>query len=144
MQHQCDTSTKSRLRAVAWRRLLGHVVSSQPSWATPDILPSVWFGGATWQVWFQQPSWTSGERLAAVGHAAYRHNTLTLLVGHQEEHPARKKLSDGVLAWLSIWSVVQMICILSSWCHCHPIISCFSKIQNGLPLLARLSWIKGR
>jgi len=27
---------------------------------------------------------------------------LTLLVGHQEEHPARKKLSNGVLAWLSV------------------------------------------
>jgi len=38
---------------------------------------------------------------------------LTLLVGHQEEHPARKKLSDGVLAWLSVWSEVQMICIWS-------------------------------
>jgi len=24
-----------------------------------------------------------------------------------------------------------MICIWSSWCHCHPIISCASKIQNG-------------
>jgi len=27
---------------------------------------------------------------------------LTLLVGHQEEHPACKKLSDEVLAWLSV------------------------------------------
>ena len=31
------------------------------------------------------------------------------VVGRQEEHPAR-----GVLAWLSVWSVVQMICIWSS------------------------------
>ena len=37
-----------------------------------------------------------------------------------------------ILAWLSVWSKVQMICILSSWGHCHPIISCSSKIQNGL------------
>jgi len=42
-------------------------------------------------------------------------------------------LSDVVLAWLSVWSEVQMICIWSSWCHCHPIISCFIRIQNGLP-----------
>ena len=28
-------------------------------------------------------------------------NALTLLVGCQEEHPARKNLSDEVLAWLS-------------------------------------------
>ena len=26
---------------------------------------------------------------------------------------------------------VQMTCIWSGWCHCHPVISCFSKIQNG-------------
>jgi len=29
---------------------------------------------------------------------------LTLLVGSHEVHPARKKLSGGVLAWLSVWS----------------------------------------
>ena len=28
-------------------------------------------------------------------------SALTLLVGRQEGHPACKKLSDGVLAWLS-------------------------------------------
>jgi len=38
---------------------------------------------------------------------------LTLLVGLQEEHPACKKLSGGVLAWLSVWSEVQ-ICIWPS------------------------------
>jgi len=32
---------------------------------------------------------------------------LTLLVGRQEGHPACKKLSGGVLAWLSVWSMVQ-------------------------------------
>jgi len=40
-----------------------------------------------------------------------------------------------VLAWLSVWSEVQMICIWSSWCHCHPIISCFIKIQTVLTFL---------
>ena len=34
-------------------------------------------------------------------------SALTLLVGRQEGHPARKKLSGGVLAWLSVWSEVQ-------------------------------------
>jgi len=38
---------------------------------------------------------------------------LSLLVGHQEGHQACKKLSGGVLAWLSVWSNVQ-ICISSS------------------------------
>jgi len=31
-------------------------------------------------------------------------SALTLLVGRQEGHPAVKKLSGGVLAWLSVWS----------------------------------------
>jgi len=30
-----------------------------------------------------------------------------LLAGRQEGHPACKKLSGGVLAWLSVWSAVQ-------------------------------------
>jgi len=34
-------------------------------------------------------------------------SALILLVGWQEGHPACKKLSGGVLAWLSVWS------------HCH-------------------------
>jgi len=31
----------------------------------------------------------------------------TLLVWWQEGHPACKKLSGGVVAWLSVWSEVQ-------------------------------------
>jgi len=31
---------------------------------------------------------------------------LTLLVGRHKGHPACKKLSGGVLAWLSVWSDV--------------------------------------
>jgi len=34
-------------------------------------------------------------------------SALTLLVGRQEGHPACKKLSGGVLVWLSGWSEVQ-------------------------------------
>jgi len=40
--------------------------------------------------------------------------TVTMLSGHQEEYPACKKLGDEVLAWLSVWSEVQVICIWSS------------------------------
>jgi len=36
---------------------------------------------------------------------------------------------------LSAWSEVQIICIWFSWCHCHPIVSCFIKIQNGFTFL---------
>ena len=55
------------------------------------------------------------------------------------------QLSGEVLAWLSVWSEVQMICIWSTWCHYHPIISCSSKIQNGVRFwcrLSKLSWKK--
>jgi len=34
-------------------------------------------------------------------------SALMLLVGRQEGHPACKKLSGGVLAWLCVWSEVQ-------------------------------------
>jgi len=73
-------------------------------------------------------------------------SALTLLVGCQEEHPARKKLSDGVLVWLSVWSVVQMICIWSSWCHSTP--SSLASVKSRMVYLSgaglpRLSWKKG-
>ena len=75
----------------------------------------------------------------------YYNSALTQLVGHQEEHPARKKLSDGVLAWLSVWSVVQMIAnVVQIQLMPLPlplIISCFSKIQNGLPFWCRLTQV---
>jgi len=34
-------------------------------------------------------------------------SALMLLVGRQEGHPARKKMSGEVLAWLSVWSEMQ-------------------------------------
>jgi len=40
-------------------------------------------------------------------------SALTLLVGQQEGHPACKKLSGGVLAWLSVWSEMQTCMWLS-------------------------------
>jgi len=36
------------------------------------------------------------------------------VVGHQDVHLPCRKLSDEVLAWLSVCSAVQMICIRSS------------------------------
>jgi len=37
---------------------------------------------------------------------AFAFSALTLSVGRQEGHPACKKLSGGVLVWLSVWSKV--------------------------------------
>jgi len=76
-------------------------------------------------------------------------SALTLLVGWQEGHPACKKTEwwGTGMVWLSVWSEARIICIWSSWCHCLPIISCSSKIQNGLPFwcgFPRLSWKRSR
>jgi len=69
-------------------------------------------------------------------HCAF--SALTLLVGWQEGHLACKKLSDGVLAWLSVWSEVQT-CIWSSWCHCHSISLASVKSRLVLPFWYRLT-----
>ena len=45
-------------------------------------------------------------------------SALTLLDGWQKEHPACKKLSGGVLKWISVRGEVQ-ICIWTSWYHCQ-------------------------
>jgi len=70
-------------------------------------------------------------------------NALTLLAGHQEGHPVCEKMSDEVLAWLSVRNEMQMICIWSRCSHCHPIISCFIKIQIGLTFLMLAYWKRG-
>ena len=59
-------------------------------------------------------------------------SALTLLAGRQEGHPACKKLSGGVLAWLSVWSKVQT-CIWPSWCHCHSLSLASVKSRLVLP-----------
>ena len=46
-------------------------------------------------------------------HATIAFIALKLLVGRQEEHLACKKLSDEMLAWLSLWIELQVICIWS-------------------------------
>ena len=51
---------------------------------------------------------------------------LTLLVWRQEDHVIWKN-SYKLIAWLYLWSEVQIICIWSSWCHCHCFVSCFTK-----------------
>jgi len=58
---------------------------------------------------------------------------MTLLVGRQEGHPACKKLSGELLAWLSVCSEVQ-----THMAQLMPLpltVSCFSKIQTGFTFL---------
>ena len=65
-------------------------------------------------------------------------SALTLLVGWQEGHPAGKKLSGGVLAWLSVWSMV-LTCIWPSWCQCHSLSLASVKSRLVLPFWYRLT-----
>ena len=67
-------------------------------------------------------------------------SALMLLVGRQEGHLACKKLSGGVLAWLSVWSEVQT-CIWPSWCHCHSLSLASVKSRLVLPFWYLLTWV---
>jgi len=61
-------------------------------------------------------------------------SALRLLVGRQEGHPACKKQSGGVLAWLSVWErgadlhMAQLMPLPLT-------VSCSSKIQIGFTYL---------
>jgi len=58
---------------------------------------------------------------------------LVCVFGRQEGHPACKKLSSGVLAWLSVWSEV-----LTRMAQLMPLpltVSYSSKIQTGVTFL---------
>ena len=67
-------------------------------------------------------------------------SALTLLVGRQEGHLACKKLSGGVLAWLSVWSEVQT-CMWPSWCYCHSLSLVSVKSRLVLPFWYRLTQV---
>jgi len=71
-------------------------------------------------------------------------SALTLLVGHQEEYPACKKLSDEVLAWLFIClkqsaNDLRMVQLMSVPPH-HFLLDWFNLPGTSLP---RLSWKRG-
>ena len=65
-------------------------------------------------------------------------SALTLLVGRLEGHPACKKASGGVLAWLSVWSEMQT-CIWPSGLHCHSLFLASVKSRMVLPFLYQLT-----
>ena len=90
----------------------------------------------------------------------YASSALTLLVGRQEGHTLDallvvqltaskhrpdavqpvKKLSGGVLVWLSVWRKVQT-CIWSSWWNCHSQSLASAKYRLVLPFWYRLTWV---
>jgi len=90
--------------------------------------------------WWQPAHVDYGEYasvfLVSVTTLSFAFSALTLLVGRQEGHPAGKKLSGGVLAWLSVWSEMQT-CIWPSWCHCHSL-----SLASVISRLVLLFWYR--
>ena len=90
--------------------------------------------------WQQKPALALKLRHCSTSSSSVAFRALTLLVGRQEGHPACKKLSGGVLAWLSVWSEVQT-CICPSWCHCYSLSLASVKSRLVLPFWYRLTWV---
>jgi len=65
---------------------------------------------------------------------SFAFSSLTVFVGWLEGHLACKKLSGGVLAWLSDWSELQT-CIWPSGCHCHSL--SLASVKSRLVFTAR-------
>ena len=86
------------------------------------------------------PKWYLDRFSHFIGSWLFSFSALMLLVGRQKGHPACKKLSGGVLAWLFVWSDGQ-ICIWPSWCHYHSL--SLAPIKSRLVLLFwyRLTWV---
>ena len=59
-------------------------------------------------------------------------------LGGRKGIPSVKKLSGGVLSWLSVWSEVQT-CIWPSWCRCHSLSLASVKSRLVLPFWYRLT-----
>ena len=84
------------------------------------------------------PSTSNNNIYFVLLHFAF--SALTLLVGRQEGHPACKKLSGGVLAWLSVWCEVQT-CIWPSGFHCHSLSLASVNSRLVLPFWYRLTQV---
>ena len=83
--------------------------SSPPRPALPDLHASLPAAAASAQRrsvtgihWSQR----NNNNVAFHYAPSFAFSVLTLLVGRQEGHPVCKKLSGGVLVWLSAWSEV--------------------------------------
>ena len=142
------------LNELAWCRMWFGVLSrsSVRCWWVQTMLlksalsvsvkpPSVWYILSVW-VCEHLPVFTiiklSNNMYEYAFSALNAFSALTLLVGRQEGHPACKKLSGGVLAWLSVWSKVQT-CIWPSWCHCHSL--SLAPVKSRLVFWYRLTWV---
>ena len=94
----------------------------------------------SWLSLRHESSWHPGLNCLQGMEGGGAFSALTLLVGRQEGHPACKKLSGGVLAWLSDWSEMQT-CIWPCWCHCRSLSLASVKSRLVLPFWYRLTWV---
>jgi len=94
-----------------------------------EMLPVCWSAAFDWCTTTAILRFCCYNILLVVCYTVYAFSALTLLVGRQEGHPACKKLSSGVLPWLSVWSWMQT-CIWPSWCHCHSL--SLASVKSGL------------
>ena len=83
---------------------------------------------------------TTSNEFSFIGKAFWAFSAFTLLVGRQEGHLACKKLSGGVLAWLSVWSEVQT-CLWPSRCHCHSLSRASVKSRLDFPFWYRFTQV---
>jgi len=67
-----------------------------------EVLVVIWYR-LTWIVLEEGPL-NGGVCVCVCSVDIVAFSALTLLVGWQEGHPACKKLSGGILEWLSVWS----------------------------------------
>jgi len=90
--------------------------------------------------------------LSGIAHIYHRHRFMASVLvsvpsvlwrcwfGNRKGYPGGKKLSGGVLAWLSVWSEVQT-CIWPSWCHSHSLSLASVKSRLVLPFGYQLTWV---
>ena len=113
------TCTKTWLKISSYLTL---VILSRFIRCTPRPITEFWENSKTKPVaCASRICWAQGKNVFLIGPTksqrvqirakgikkSYAFSALTLLVGRQEGHPACKKLSGGVLAWLSVWSEMQ-------------------------------------
>jgi len=84
--------------------------------------------------------WASSPELKTIDLIDYAFSALTLLVGRQEGHPACKKLSSGG-AGMVIWLEQDADLHMAQLMPLPLTVSCFSKIQIGLPFWYWLTWV---
>ena len=86
---------------------------------------------------FNLPKEDSSECAVSFGHGGdHRHQSISRDIPIMSV----KKLSGGVMAWVSVWSKMQT-CIRSSWCHCHPSSLAPAKSTMFYHFWYRLTWV---